>query len=126
MDTKRNSLQLDLTTALTRLQEALNAQHTDLHRDAAIQRFEFTFELSWKLMQTILQENRIEVHGVKTILREAARLNLIDNPSTWFPYLDARNRTSHTYNAEMAKQIFSEIQSFPPVVTDFLAKTKAV
>lgn len=35
---------------ITRFSEALNAPATDLTRDAAIQRFEFCFELAWKVI----------------------------------------------------------------------------
>ncbi len=38
-------------TAITRFAEALSAPVTDLTRDAAIQRFEFCFELAWKVIQ---------------------------------------------------------------------------
>ena len=37
--------------AIVRLNEALMATETDLSRDAAIQRFEFCFELAWKVIQ---------------------------------------------------------------------------
>lgn len=37
--------------AIVRLNEALVASETDLNRDAAIQRFEFCFELAWKVIQ---------------------------------------------------------------------------
>ena len=37
-----------LTAAIARLREVLQAPETDVSRDAAIQRFEFCFELAWK------------------------------------------------------------------------------
>ena len=122
MLTKSQTLHQDLTKSLARLKEALHAEPTPLHRDATVQRFEFTFEISWKLMQAILQENQIESYGVKSILREAARMKLIDDLDAWFKYLDARNRTSHTYKEQTAKKIYQEIKSFPPIVTALLKK----
>lgn len=37
--------------AIVRLNDVLMAPETDLSRDAAIQRFEFCFELAWKVIQ---------------------------------------------------------------------------
>lgn len=38
--------------ALRRLEEALDKPESAIVRDASIQRFEFTFELAWKAIQT--------------------------------------------------------------------------
>ena len=46
--------------AVDRLGEALAAPKSDLHRDAAIQRFEFSFELSWKAIQKALRGEGID------------------------------------------------------------------
>lgn len=43
-------------TAITRFSEALSAPTTNLTRDAAIQRFEFCFELAWKVIQERARE----------------------------------------------------------------------
>ena len=52
MDSERFSqCSADFSRALARLGEALSAPKSDLVRDAAIQRFEFTFELAWKTMK---------------------------------------------------------------------------
>jgi hypothetical protein len=40
-----------LAAALARLRQVLEAPETDVTRDAAIQRFEFCFELAWKFIQ---------------------------------------------------------------------------
>jgi len=47
MTTRQDSL----TQAIVRLSDALTSPETDLSRDAAIQRFEFCFELAWKVIQ---------------------------------------------------------------------------
>lgn len=46
--TKIESIKTDLKNANIKLLEALQADPTELNQDATIQRFEFTFELSWK------------------------------------------------------------------------------
>ncbi len=38
--------------AVNRLNDALSYEKTEMNRDATIQRFEFCFELSWKLLKT--------------------------------------------------------------------------
>ncbi|MBI5017268.1 MAG: nucleotidyltransferase substrate binding protein [Deltaproteobacteria bacterium] len=43
----------DLRTAADRLQQALDRPEDEFLRDACIQRFEFSFELSWKGVQAL-------------------------------------------------------------------------
>jgi len=121
--TKTESLKEDLTKALKALKEALAEEPTVLNQDATIQRFEFTFELSWKLMQEVLRENRIDTYGVRGVFREAARLELVEDPLPWFSFLEARNLTAHTYNEEEARKIYTKIKDFPALVDSLLAST---
>jgi len=44
-----------LERALARLQEALAKPEDSIVRDAAIQRFEFTFEMAWRAIQAFAQ-----------------------------------------------------------------------
>ncbi len=75
----------DLQKVFVRLKEAASLPNEIIiNQDATIQRFEFTFEVSWKIMQTIVNENKISVYGPKQVIREAAKLGLIDNPVAWF------------------------------------------
>lgn len=123
--TKTISLQEDLTKANMRLKEALHEEPTDLNKDASIQRFEFTFELAWKLMQEILKENRIDIYGVKGVFRESARLGLIEDPILWFGFLESRNLTAHTYNEEESRNIYEKIKEFPELIDLLIEKLPA-
>lgn len=120
--TKTESLTQSLTQAISRLEEALALPaDNSINQDATIQRFEFTFELSWKLMQAELQDQRIETGGAKDILRKAARYNLISEFEPWNQFLQARNQTAHTYNADQAKRIYNQIKDFPAYVHKLLS-----
>ena len=85
-------------------------------RDSAIQRFEYTYELAWKMMKRWLAANigAAYVDGVsrKELFRMAAEQQLIDNPLKWFKYHEARNRTSHIYNESLAQDVFDVVEDF--------------
>jgi nucleotidyltransferase substrate binding protein (TIGR01987 family) len=81
-------------------------QNTELHkalRDACIQRFEFCVELSWK---TAVKALGLEIKSPNSAIRDMARNNLIDDTQVWFDLLVARNKTSHTYNDNVAKEVY--------------------
>lgn len=86
----------------------------DLERDGIIQRFEYTFELCWKsIRKLLLSEGRNEVSSSpKPLFREALVEHLINDIDVWFSYIDARNRTSHTYHQKTAEQVFADIKDF--------------
>ena len=67
-------IQLDeLKRAISRLKEALSLPKDDIVRDAVIRRFEFTVELSWRVLQKYLRASGIsETLSPKNIFREAA------------------------------------------------------
>ncbi len=92
----------------------------ELERDGAIQRFEFTFELSWKTMKRILSFKGIELSSPRDVFREAAKLHLIDDPVIWFDFLKKRNLTVHTYNQDCADEIFESLFSFEKEIDKFI------
>lgn len=99
--------------ALKSLTLVLKEHKTDIVRDATIQRFEYTFELSWKLLKRYIEsEHNVIESSIKNILRESGKLGLIDNVEDWFCYLDARNSTSHTYNETTAEEVFDVAKKF--------------
>jgi nucleotidyltransferase substrate binding protein (TIGR01987 family) len=51
--------------------------------DATIQRFEFTFELSWKFLKDYFFERDIELNYPKELIQQAFNVNLIDNEHVW-------------------------------------------
>ncbi|HTZ18471.1 MAG TPA: nucleotidyltransferase substrate binding protein [Dissulfurispiraceae bacterium] len=86
-------------------------------RDAVIQRFEYSMDLSWKFIQRALKHAAIPESNIRTkrdLFREAARLGLLADPLIWFGYYEARNETSHTYAREVAERVSAAAQRFLP------------
>lgn len=103
----------DFKNALERLKEALDE---DLSRgsiviDGTIQRFEFTFELSWKLARAVLNYNGIKAESPRLIIKEAFRAGLIKEGQGWIDMLEDRNKTSHIYDEKQALKIYERIKA---------------
>jgi len=110
--------------ALNRLTEALNFEEVnDIIIDGIIQRFEFTFELSWKLMKEFLEYEGIEANSPRSVIREAFKIGLVDNGDKWISMLTDRNKTSHIYDEEESRGIYVNIkESYVKEFIDLLKK----
>ena len=92
----------------------------DLYLDGVIQRFEFCFELSWKLMKAYLAFEGIEANSPRSSIRESFKIGLITEAEDWLDMLEKRNLSSHTYDEETAKEIYQNIsQKYISLLTDF-------
>jgi len=113
-----------LHKALASLQRALQQIHNEYTRDAVIQRFEYTYELTWKTLKRYLKlaYEVDETLPIKQSYREAARVGLITNLTTWFGYHDARNLTSHTYNEDTAEEAYATAKEFATDAAKLLEK----
>lgn len=108
-----------LRNALSTLDEALaraSLQDT-LLRDGCIQRFEYTYELSIRMLRRKLEEisdhaEAIDQASFRELIRIAAEKGLLDNPKRWFDFREKRNITSHTYNEKKAQEVFAIIPEF--------------
>jgi len=107
-----NDLYHDFKNALARLQEALNEDllKGNIIIDGTIQRFEFTFELSWKLAKSVLSYNGIEAESPRMIIKEGFKIGILKNGEGWINMLEDRNKTSHIYDEKQALSIYKEIK----------------
>ena len=115
-------LNADLGAALARLGEALREPKTDIVRDAAIQRFEFSFELFCKALKARAESDGLRVVSPREALRAAFQLGLLDEDEQVFQMLEDRNKTSHLYNAAMAEDVFSRIPDHHALMTGVAGK----
>ena len=86
------------------------------YRDASIQRFEFTIELTWKLLKQVLNQKGVDVTYPKDVLKAAYQGQMINDEVLWLNVLKDRNLTSHTYNEELADEIYKRLKTYCPVI----------
>ena len=92
--------------------------------DATIQRFEFTIELFWKLLKKLLLSKGVLTQYPRDVLQEAYAGNLIDDEQVWLNMMNDRNQTSHSYDEELANQIYERIKTYTPIFSKTLLKLK--
>lgn len=99
--------------ALARLNEGIAKYNEadELAGDGLIQRFEFTFELAWKTLKVIFEDEGLTgLNSPKSVLREAFAADLIQDEELWLTMLSDRNLTVHIYSQQLAKEICRNIQ----------------
>ncbi|MBD5175893.1 MAG: nucleotidyltransferase [Bacteroidales bacterium] len=119
--------------ALRKLEEGLNQLSIlqsnnllDIVREGVIQRFEFTHELAWKVMKDYLEYQGVKVMGSRDAIRNALNHNLISD-KVWIKSVDARNLASHTYDEEIADEVFESITNiYFPLFQEFMIRMEEI
>lgn len=95
---------------------------TDRDKAGAIQAFEFSYEVSWKMMKRFLEARGVVTGSPKTIFRSAAVEKIIEDPEIWFEFQKKRNLTVHTYNQESVDEIIQIFNLFSDELNKLLVK----
>lgn len=133
-----SSIQLDLTpldNAIARLDEGWTRYQRDVSdiqiRDGLIQRFEFTYEISHKMLRRFLEltsANPAEFDGMafQDMIRTGNERGLLlgDWPA-WRKYREMHSRTSHTYDEEVAIEVVKGIPAFQREAAHLLQRLRA-
>jgi nucleotidyltransferase substrate binding protein (TIGR01987 family) len=102
--------------ALQRLNEAVvlsrSRELSYLEKQGFIQAFEFTFELSWKVMKDFLEYKGVDqpLYGSRDAIKKAFSLGIIHDGETWMKMIKSRNLTSHIYDEKVIDEIISAIE----------------
>lgn len=115
----------NFSRAYSLLREALEdgAQPLNrLEREGTIHRFEYTFELSWKLLKDKLEHDGVILPTItpRAVIRESFQSKLIDDCETWLEMLSDRNTMSHTYDFEEFEAVILTIRSRYLAILDAL------
>ncbi len=117
-----------LENAIQQLETSLNYTESDLaksdagiakqFRAASIQAFEFTYELSHKMLKRYLETTEpspdiFDDLAFQDLIRLGAERGLLLNSwDCWKDYRKARGTTSHSYNESSAEDVFASIPAF--------------
>lgn len=98
--------------------EEYDRNPSDFIRDSCIQRFEYTYDLSHKMLKRHLELEaasliEIEELSFQNLIRTGSEKGLLlSGWDIWSSYRKARNITSHGYNSEKADEVFKMIPDF--------------
>jgi len=117
--------QLDISPlqrAVERLDEGWTRYQRDVTdeqiRDGLVQRFEFTYEISHKLLRRYLQatsanpEQYVQMTFQDLIRSGNEQGLLLGDWPVWRRYREMRSKTSHTYDESVALEVVSGIPDF--------------
>jgi nucleotidyltransferase substrate binding protein (TIGR01987 family) len=124
MSPKRiKQLYADFQNALERLKAALAEdpkQAAGTVLDGTVQRFEFTFELGWKLAKQVLAFQGIEAGNPRDVIKEGFQQDFFKDGDAWIAMLEDRNRTSHVYDEAQVLEIYNRIKKkYYPLFEEF-------
>ncbi|MFP5503922.1 MAG: HI0074 family nucleotidyltransferase substrate-binding subunit [Candidatus Sericytochromatia bacterium] len=101
---------LNFEKALARFGEVLERDPSDdIVRDAAIQRFEFTYETCWKALKHQLATHNVTTGSPRDVVEKASLRGWVRDEKLWDKIIEDRNRTSHIYHEAVAKAIFGRL-----------------
>ena len=121
-----------LINALNRLEEGWSTYQRDktqtLIRDGLIQRFEFTYEITHKMLKRYLESisptpGEYDSMPFQDLIRSGNEQGLLlGNWLKWQDYRAMRSKTSHTYDEVIALTVVDKIPSFIEEVRHFRDK----
>ncbi len=100
---------------------------SELERDGAIQRFEFTFESLWKTAQFYLKEfESVEANSPKSCIRSLGENGILTEKETInaLAMADDRNLTSHTYIETIAVRIYKRLHPHAFLMNEILSRIR--
>jgi nucleotidyltransferase substrate binding protein (TIGR01987 family) len=107
---KRDQKRHNFERALTQFEDFCDSSPTKpIEVAGLIQGFEFTFELSWKLLNVLCSLKGINVSGPRDTLKTAYSLSLITDEQSWLSMLEDRNSTTHRYDEEFVNRLKQQL-----------------
>jgi len=86
---------------------------SQLEKEGIIQRFEYTFELAWKVLKDKMENDGLVLDKIspKAVVKEAYAAKYINDAETWLKMIGDRNLMSHTYDFMKFEAVIQSIAS---------------
>lgn len=82
----------------------------ELEKQGLIQAFEYTYELAWNTIKDYYEyQGETGIQGSRDAFRLGINRELLQDGELWMEMIQSRQKTSHTYNEEIAEEIADEI-----------------
>jgi len=104
--------------ALVKMEAQSEISDYELVRDSVIQRFEFTYEITWRLLRLFLEKVKLvsldQLTSPRQIFRVAAQVNILSSADLKIvsDIIEDRNKTTHTYDEEVAEEIAHKLRLY--------------
>jgi nucleotidyltransferase substrate binding protein (TIGR01987 family) len=100
-----------------------------LEKEGVIQRFEYSFEFTWKTVKDFLEAGGLIIAPLtpRQVIKDAFAAKVIGDGQVWIDMLDHRNLLSHTYDFSVFEKAVDAIaQRYLPAMEElhayFMAK----
>ena len=116
-----------LSRGLTRVARGIAREDYEFFRDSLIKRFEFSYEVTWRLMRLFLEQVKKvsleKLSSPRTIFRAAQEVGLIkkDDLDVLFDMVDYRNLISHTYEEAMADETVAHLTDYAKLLSSIVS-----
>lgn len=115
-------------TLVEAVELARSRELSKLEQQGLIQSFEFTHELAWNVLKDYLEDKGITgLIGSKDATRTAFKNGLIEQGENWMKMIEARNKSSHTYDPKNAQEVVEDVlELFYPAFESMAKKFTAI
>ncbi|MDW5416981.1 HI0074 family nucleotidyltransferase substrate-binding subunit [Iodobacter sp. CM08] len=98
----------------------------DVVLDINVQRFEFTFEMSWKALKRYLDFVGIDSKNPRAIFKDAFAQGLIQDEPLWLDMIEMRNLSSHVYDEREVSALLGKVDAYIGAFTQLETSLQAV
>ncbi len=122
----------NFSSALDRLIDALDMEEElkdegfgDIYLDLTIKRFEFTYEMAWKVLKRYLDYLGFDVKSPRATFKEAYAQNILEDENIWLSMIEHRNLSSHIYDEYEMSEIVKNMQNYKKAFLDLKSELES-
>ncbi len=108
-----------------RKQEFYDEGFGDIYLDLIVKRFEFTYEMSWKVIRRCLDFMGLACSNPRSCFQEAYSQKILSDERIWLDMIEQRNLSSHIYDENEIKDILLKVADYKKAFEQLLAALKA-
>ena len=97
---------------LQRMSESLQNEKTDYYRDAALQRFGHTFDLSVKCIQAFAENMDTPCQSARECFEIAVKNNWVSKDDNWEDVLQSYDNVKQQLKGEPAGAVYNKLERF--------------